>query len=264
MEIKQSIRDILNTFNKPFLDFRQKLEDIKHPAFSKEKFINVNGILFNFSLVVDDLNEFSDFNNNFYVYNLCFAEIENENPKHTLLLKNHFPTFIKIQEKLKNRPTEFFIGENVEQINNEEEDALLFKDVISFGKYLISIMNKSERDNLLNDFYNEIIKYLESIKLFEIDDSGIVEVYSNSGKKQTVLIKTIKGTLYKISILSESYESQSYAKLYVKDSSGFSLIKNCNPKRDYNIELSYKKDYSKNSFSKIISDFKDLIIKIEK
>lgn len=263
MERKQSIREILNTFNKPFIDFRNKLDGISHPAFSNEEFINVNGILFNLSLVVDDLNEFSKYKNNFYVYNLCFAEIENDNTDNKLLLKKHFPSFIKLQEKLKNRPNEFFIGEDVEFEDEEDHEAIIFRDVIIFGKYLISIMNKAERDSLLNDFYQEIVTYLESIKLFEIDNSGIVECYSNSGKKQDILIKSIKGNLYKISILSESYESQSYGNLSIKDVKGFTLLKQINPKRDYGINLSYSKTYSKDAFKKIISDFKDLIIKIE-
>lgn len=97
----------------------------------------------------------------------------------------------------------------------------------------------------------------------EISNTGVVEGYSNGKRTQEIIFKSEKH-LYKITICSESYEKQSYAKLYKKDETGWTVIKAVNPKRDFGIDISYKKNYSQDVFEPIISDFYNLVEKIDK
>ena len=106
------------------------------------------------------------------------------------------------------------------------------------------------------------IEKIETIKKIEIiDDTGIIKCRSNDGKRQTILFKC--GNLFwKLDILSESYDFQSYIKLYSSPDLGhWTLVKNGNPKRDYNISLAYK-DYTQFAYSVIIRDYKKLIKKM--
>lgn len=97
----------------------------------------------------------------------------------------------------------------------------------------------------------------------KIDDSGIFCVKSNDGKKQNILIEH-NNVLYKIEILSESYESQSYGRLLVlTDKNEFNCLKAINPERDYGISLAYRDNYSSNAFERIIKDFESLIKKFK-
>ena len=106
------------------------------------------------------------------------------------------------------------------------------------------------------------IEKIETIKKFEtIDNTGIIKCKSNNGKRQTILFKC--GNLFwKLDILSESYDFQSYIKLYSSPDLGYwTLVKKGNPKRDYNISLAYR-DYTQFAYSVIISDYKKLIKKM--
>jgi len=95
-----------------------------------------------------------------------------------------------------------------------------------------------------------------------IDNSGIKKVHSNGGRIQNILLEHNENT-FKIDINSESYEKQSYAKLYVLNSDKkWTLLKAINPLRDYNIDISYRENFSQDSFKSIIQDFKSLIKKL--
>lgn len=92
-----------------------------------------------------------------------------------------------------------------------------------------------------------------------LDNPGIKELKSNGGRNQVMLLEH-NGILYKINILSESYESQSYGRLYVLNKNNeLTLLKLINPNRDYNIDISYRDSYPSTSFEPIINDFKKLI-----
>lgn len=106
------------------------------------------------------------------------------------------------------------------------------------------------------------IEKIETIKKIEIiDNTGIIKCRSNDGKRQTLLFKC-ENLFWKLDILSESYDFQSYIKLYSSPDLGhWTLVKNGNPKRDYNISLAYK-DYTQFAYSVIISDYKKLIKKM--
>ena len=95
-------------------------------------------------------------------------------------------------------------------------------------------------------------------KLIEIENIGIVKQSSNGARSQTIIFK-IGNHRFRISIHSESYESQSYAVLDKwTDQSGFGRIVAKNPKRDYGIDLSYSDGYAQTAFKPIIDDLKKL------
>lgn len=92
-----------------------------------------------------------------------------------------------------------------------------------------------------------------------LDDSKIRVLHSNGGRNQVILLEH-NGILYKINILSESYVSQSYGRLYVLNNNNeLTLLKTINPERDYGIDISSRDNYSSNTFDPIINDFKKLI-----
>jgi hypothetical protein len=87
-----------------------------------------------------------------------------------------------------------------------------------------------------------------------IDDSGILSFYRNGGYIQTFLF-SLGESLFKIEILSESHADQSYAQLLKwTDQSGFCLIINKNPKKQFNIDVSSKSNVDPNAFKPIIED----------
>jgi hypothetical protein len=104
------------------------------------------------------------------------------------------------------------------------------------------------------------IKYLTLI-----DDSQIKKGSSNGSRSQTLLFIDIQKVWYKLIIHSESYDSQSHIRLYSSsDRNQWLLIKSENPKRDYNIDISYKDDFSTQSFKPIIDDYKKFLTKLIK
>jgi hypothetical protein len=94
-----------------------------------------------------------------------------------------------------------------------------------------------------------------------IKDTGIVKRHSNGGRSQEIIYKNMNGKKFRLLFLSESYDFQSYAKLYMWDeeSHQWNIITTANPKRDYNINIAYKNEYSSYAFNPIINDFRKLI-----
>ena len=95
-----------------------------------------------------------------------------------------------------------------------------------------------------------------------IDDTGIVEKHSNGGRTQTILMKH-NNLFWKLVIHSESYVAQSYIRLYSSSTlDSWNNIKSGNPKRDYDIDISYRTQYLQSTFSRIINDYKTLLMKL--
>lgn len=94
-------------------------------------------------------------------------------------------------------------------------------------------------------------------KTIVIEDLGIQSCSSNGGRKKTVLFQNEKKERFRIRILSESFESQSFAILEKwTDANGFSVIIRKNPKADFQIDISYKDNYSASAFEPIVKDLK--------
>lgn len=73
-------------------------------------------------------------------------------------------------------------------------------------------------------------------------DSGMQSCSSNGGWKREIIYLDGKGGKFRIFILSESYESQSYARLYKwTDKEGWENITSKNPKKEYGIDVSYRR-----------------------
>jgi len=103
---------------------------------------------------------------------------------------------------------------------------------------------------------------IKNNRIKTIDNSGIEEKHLNNGKTQTILLE-YGNSLYQIKIHVESYDFQSYAKLYVMNSSkSWVVLKNIQPK-DFEI-TSFYEPYSKDKFKPIIDKFKELIKKLSK
>ena len=101
---------------------------------------------------------------------------------------------------------------------------------------------------------------LDSIEI--IDDTGIVECHSNGGRTQTILMKH-NNLFWKLIIHSETYVAQSYIRLYSSSAlDNWNIIKSGNPKRDYDIDISYRTHYPQSIFSRIINDYKTLLMKL--
>jgi hypothetical protein len=96
------------------------------------------------------------------------------------------------------------------------------------------------------------------VKIKILSETGIFNVHSNGGRSKTVIFK-LGSYQFKIDILSESFASQSYARLYKwTEQSGFSLVTNKNPMRDYKIDVSYRDNYLQTTFDPIVRDLKKL------
>ena len=142
---------------------------------------------------------------------------------------------------------------------------------MNLKKMKLEDLKKLATEKILNSKKEILINFLETfesskklnpIKKIEIiDDTGIIKCKSNDGKMQTILFKC-ENLFWKLVILSESYDFQSYIKLYSSPDLGYwTLVKNGNPKRDYNISLAYK-EYTQFAYSEIIRDYKKLIKKM--
>ena len=142
---------------------------------------------------------------------------------------------------------------------------------MNFKKMKLEDLKKLATEKILNSKKEILINFLETSesskklnsieKIETIDDSGIIKCNSNDGKRQTILFKCGK-LFWKLDILSESYDFQSYIKLYSSPDLGYwTLVKKGNHKRDYNISLAYK-DYTHYAYSEIIRDYKKLIEKM--
>ena len=124
------------------------------------------------------------------------------------------------------------------------------------------ILNSKKKKIQVSKVCFESSKKSNPIKKIEtIDDTGIIKCKSNDGKMQTILFKC-ENLFWKLVILSESYDFQSYIKLYSSPDLGdWTLIKKGNPKRDYNISLAYR-EYTQFAYSEIIKDYKKIIEKM--
>ena len=154
---------------------------------------------------------------------------------------------------------------------------------MNFKKMKLEDLKKLATEKILNSKKEILINFLETIesskklnpigkiesskklnpigKIETIDDTGIIKCKSNDGKRQTILFKYGK-LFWKLDILSESYDFQSYIRLYSSsDLCYWNLVKNGNPKIDYNISLAYK-EYTQFAYSNIIKDYKKLIKKM--
>ena len=142
---------------------------------------------------------------------------------------------------------------------------------MNFKKMKLEDLKKLAMEKISNSKKEVLINFLETFesskklnpieKIETIDDTGIIKCKSNDGKRQTILFKYGK-LFWKLDILSESYDFQSYIKLYSSPDLGYwTLVKNGNPKRDYNISLAYR-DYTQFAYSEIIRDYKKLIKKM--
>ena len=95
-------------------------------------------------------------------------------------------------------------------------------------------------------------------KMTIIVNEKIKEEHDNGGRTKTVIFKNDKDEKFKITVHSESYASQSYAKLE-KFTDKFNHIHSSNNiKRDYNIDISYKSQYNTNVFDVIINEYMTL------
>ena len=130
----------------------------------------------------------------------------------------------------------------------------------------MDILKKYKKNQLLN-FIMYDNKEAKSIKLNKIefnlvDDTGIMSTDRNGGRTRTIMYK-VNNLFWKLIIHSETYISQSYIKLYSSSTlDNWNLIKNGNPKKDYNIDISYSERFSDNVFDGIIDDYKKLIEKM--
>ena len=142
---------------------------------------------------------------------------------------------------------------------------------MNFKKMKLEDLKKLAMEKISNSKKEVLINFLETFesskklnpieKIETIDDTGIIKCNSNDGKRQTILFKC-KNLFWKLDILSESYDFQSYIKLYSSPDLGYwTLVKKGNPKRDYNISLAYK-DYTQFAYSEIIRDYKKIIEKM--
>ena len=130
----------------------------------------------------------------------------------------------------------------------------------------VDILKKYKKNQLLN-FIMYDNKEAKSIKLNKIefnlvDDTGIMSTDRNGGRTRTIMYK-VNNLFWKLIIHSETYISQSYIKLYSSLTlDNWNLIKIGNPKKDYNIDISYSERFSDNVFDGIIDDYKKLIEKM--
>ena len=121
---------------------------------------------------------------------------------------------------------------------------------MNFKKMKLEDLKKLAMEKISNSKKEVLINFLETFesskkinpieKIETIADSGIIKCKSNDGKRQIILFE-YKNLFWKLDILSESYDFQSYIRLYSSPDLGhWNLVKNGNPKIDYNISLAYK------------------------
>lgn len=93
-----------------------------------------------------------------------------------------------------------------------------------------------------------------------LKDTGIIEKKRNGGRGQEIIWKTSEGKKFRVVIHCESYDFQSYGKLYAWNESGneWNIISSCQPQRDYKIDVAYINRHSYSGFEPIIKDFKKL------
>lgn len=156
-----------------------------------------------------------------------------------------------------------------EELNNVIETLTItkLKNLLILLTDETNIKNTNNANNTNNTIAKKvdaksIVELVKSIEI--IDDTGIEMKNSNGGRTQTLLMK-YNDKYWKLVIHSESYWFQSYIKLYSSQSlENWNLVKQGNPKQDYNLDISYRNDYRENIFFSIINDYKFLIARLEK
>jgi hypothetical protein len=253
MELYSPIKDIREQLNIIVKESNEKICD--------EGFITIDDIEFNISLVFDDTS-YNKEDNCLYIMNLFFAEIISN--KSDRFLRNNFPSFFKLQKEIdrlnQNKTGYIAIGKKA-NVSKENDVSWTFKNIKEFNVFANKYYENTIE--LYTKIIEEIKNYSDNLKILTISDTKIVNEYSNGRRSQEVLFKC-NNNLFKISIVSESYESQSYGTLELQTKSdGWSELKSINPKRDYRIDISYSTNYNQNIFAKkIIEDFKELATKI--
>lgn len=246
-----------NSFiSKAIENFKEKHGILKFN--NEEGFLEIDGIKFNISVVFDDV---SEQNENIYLMSFIWFEIENINQidKNMIELKRTFPTFFKLkknaeelQESIKTDEDGYImIGESNKAYKNIKE----FKEIITLANKLIS---KEDIIKMIEEFDN----YLTNLRFATIESSPIKEQKSNGGRFQTKTFTSGVNT-FKIKILSESYESQSYATLSILGDNGYEVLESYNPKRDFKIDIAYKTDYSKFAFAPILKHLEEIATKYD-
>lgn len=90
-----------------------------------------------------------------------------------------------------------------------------------------------------------------------IVNTGIQKGSTNGSRTFEEIFVNEKNEKFRITIRSESYVPQSYARLSKwSEEKGWLVIHSKNPKRDYDIDISYHETFSVHSFDPIIYDLK--------
>ena len=93
-----------------------------------------------------------------------------------------------------------------------------------------------------------------------IVDTGITAKHSNGARAQEIIYEAENKEKFRIYIHSESYDFQSYARLYKwSNEKGWLQIHQVNPAKDYNINLSYRPIPTYNAFAPIIRDLNKIM-----
>lgn len=138
------------------------------------------------------------------------------------------------------------------------------EELQKIAQEMIGKCNKNQLINFLMGLepVKPKIKVIDQPVIFVVDDSGIVKECSNNGKTQTIIFKC-NDKYWRLIIHSESYDFQSYIRLYSSSTlDNWNLIKNGNPKKDYNINVAYRKDCPDYIFNGIIEDYTEIIKKM--
>jgi hypothetical protein len=250
------VKKISSVLYKPFRALQKKQDALgdKYGDIDSQGFITIDDMEFNLSFAFDDC-FISKKNNAVLIMNLFFVDIDTDKSKS--FLRKNFPSYFKIDtlfNSLRDENDSGYIAIGKDVII-DEEIGLVFKTVKDFKKYAQKF---SQLEPLYKKLLKEIEIYAKNQVFVEVSNTGIKEIHSNDGKSQEILLKS-KKNVFKISILSESYEFQSYGKLYILSTDKkWTLLKKINPKKDYGIELAYKRSYSKNAFEPIINDLTKL------
>ena len=93
-----------------------------------------------------------------------------------------------------------------------------------------------------------------------LKDTGIIKKDRNGSRDQEIIWKTSEDKKFRVLIHCESYDFQSYGKLYAwnENNNEWNIISSCQPQRDYKIDIAYSNRYPHTAFDPIIKDFKKL------
>jgi hypothetical protein len=98
------------------------------------------------------------------------------------------------------------------------------------------------------------------MKFKEIINTGITSTDRNGARNQEIIwqVNTTKEK-FRIFIHSESYDFQSYARLYKWDNNkGWNVITTVNPEKDFNVRVAYKNPVNPGAFLEIIAHLRKI------